>query len=116
MLPKNSRSSLNPGIYELAARLSKEKENFVLATVVGTEGSTPAEPGAKMIIKRNGSTVGTLGGGCVEHGAKALAEQSLKDGKLRTMTFALESASSACGGRVKVMIEAFHYNRKKTGS
>src|SRR5690606_15063540 len=37
-----------------------------LATIVHTSGSTPREPGARMVIYRDGRTRGTIGGGCGE--------------------------------------------------
>ena len=39
---------------------------FAIATVVKTRGSVPQKPGAKLLIKTDGSGIGTLGGGCVE--------------------------------------------------
>ena len=38
----------------------------VLATVVRTKGSTPQKAGAMLLVRQDGSGVGTLGGGCVE--------------------------------------------------
>ena len=38
----------------------------VLATVVRTKGSTPQKPGAMLLVRQDGTAVGTLGGGCVE--------------------------------------------------
>jgi xanthine dehydrogenase accessory factor len=38
----------------------------VLATVVRTKGSTPQKSGAMLLVREDGSGVGTLGGGCVE--------------------------------------------------
>ena len=38
----------------------------MLATVVRTKGSTPQKPGAKLLVRKDGSGIGTLGGGCVE--------------------------------------------------
>jgi len=38
----------------------------VLATVVRTKGSTPQKPGAMLLVREDGTGVGTLGGGCVE--------------------------------------------------
>ena len=38
----------------------------VISTVVQTKGSTPQKPGAKLLVKSDGSGIGTLGGGCVE--------------------------------------------------
>ena len=41
-------------------------EEFVVASVVRTSGSTPQKPGSKLLVKKDGTTIGTLGGGCVE--------------------------------------------------
>ena len=38
----------------------------VLATVVRTKGSTPQKAGAMLLVREDGTAVGTLGGGCVE--------------------------------------------------
>ena len=38
----------------------------VLATVVRTKGSTPQKAGAMLLVRQDGTAVGTLGGGCVE--------------------------------------------------
>ena len=56
-------------MYEVISNSLKELEqgkNIVLATVVNTKGSTPQKIGSKLLIRDDGSTVGTLGGGCVE--------------------------------------------------
>jgi len=49
-----------------AVSLLEKGEPCVLATVVRTRGSTPQKPGAKLLVRKDGSGVGTLGGGCVE--------------------------------------------------
>ena len=38
----------------------------VIATVVRTKGSTPQKAGAMLLVRDDGSGLGTLGGGCVE--------------------------------------------------
>ncbi|PKB83210.1 MAG: hypothetical protein BZY88_02640 [SAR202 cluster bacterium Io17-Chloro-G9] len=53
-------------VIEEAVKLSKEGEPCVLATVVRTKGSTPQKAGAMLLVRQDGSGVGTLGGGCVE--------------------------------------------------
>ena len=53
-------------IFEEAKKLLSEGEPFVLATVVRTKGSTPQKPGAKLLVRKDGTATGTLGGGCVE--------------------------------------------------
>jgi xanthine dehydrogenase accessory factor len=53
-------------VIQEAVRLLEESQPCVLATVVRTKGSTPQKPGAKLLVRKDGSGVGTLGGGCVE--------------------------------------------------
>ena len=43
----------------------KDGQPCVLATVVRTKGSTPQKSGAMLLVRQDGSGVGTLGGGCV---------------------------------------------------
>ena len=52
----------------------------VVATVVHTKGSTPQKPGAKLLVRHDGSGVGTLGGGCVEGDIWFAAKELLKRG------------------------------------
>lgn len=54
--------------------------DMVVATVVRTSGSTPQKPGAKLLVRADGSGVGTLGGGCVEGDIWFAASQLLKRG------------------------------------
>ena len=44
----------------------KEGHPCVLATVVRTKGSTPQKAGAMLLVRQDGTGLGTLGGGCVE--------------------------------------------------
>jgi xanthine dehydrogenase accessory factor len=65
----------------LAASDEKTAGNdMVVATVVKTSGSTPQKPGAKLLVRADGSGVGTLGGGCVEGDIWFAASQLLKSG------------------------------------
>jgi xanthine dehydrogenase accessory factor len=66
-------------VYEEAAALSRTGEEFVLATVVHTQGSTPQKPGATLLVRADGSTVGTLGGGCVEGDIWFAAKEALRE-------------------------------------
>ncbi len=58
-------SEILPIIRELVAQAESDK-HCVLCAVVYTEGSTPQPPGAAILVRDDRSTVGTLGGGCVE--------------------------------------------------
>lgn len=66
-------------IFNEAKRLLKADHPFILASVVHTHGSTPQKPGAKLLVRADGSTVGTLGGGCVEADVWAEAKTILQE-------------------------------------
>lgn len=67
-------------IFDEALSLSGRGEPFIVATVVGTKGSTPQKAGAKLLVRKDGSTVGTLGGGCVEGDIWFAAREIMRDG------------------------------------
>ena len=49
-----------------AVDILKDGQPCVVATVVRTKGSTPQKSGAMLLVREDGSGLGTLGGGCVE--------------------------------------------------
>ena len=49
-----------------AVRRADAGEAVAVCTLVRTRGSTPQKPGAVMVVLRDGKTLGTIGGGCVE--------------------------------------------------
>ena len=61
-------------------RTLKRGEPCVLSTVIRTKGSTPQKPGAKLLVKHDGSGIGTLGGGCVEGDIWFAAKNLLMEG------------------------------------
>ena len=58
----------------------KKGDSVVVATVVRTKGSTPQKPGSKLLVRQDGSGVGTLGGGCVEGDIWFAAKELMKSG------------------------------------
>ena len=67
-------------VFHETARALERGEACVLATVVQTAGSTPQKPGAKLLVREDGSGVGTLGGGCVEGDIWFAAKALLRSG------------------------------------
>ena len=61
-------------------RLTAAGEQFALGTLVDTRGSTPQKAGARLLVRADGSTLGTLGGGCVEAEAWQAAQDALTSG------------------------------------
>ena len=94
-------------LYLKMGELLKANEDFAVVTVVRTEGSTPRKPGAKMIVRRDGSIYGTIGGGPVERTAVEEALKAISDGKPRLLSFRLEEGEEGmvCGGNMDVFIE-----------
>ncbi|MDP7470151.1 MAG: XdhC family protein, partial [Dehalococcoidia bacterium] len=67
-------------LYQEALRLVKAGHPPVMATVVKVSGSTPQKPGARLLVRRDGTLAGTLGGGCVESDVWAEAMALMEHG------------------------------------
>lgn len=67
----------------LAAELQRRGEPFALATVVRCEAPTSAKPGAKALVRRDGSVDGWVGGACAEPVVVREALDALRDGRPR---------------------------------
>jgi len=93
---------------ELKEAFNKDQP-FVLCTVIETTGSSPGAVGQKMIVYRDGTTVGTVGGGVNEERTRVTAVELFKNGTSRILTFNLANPLSSnepvCGGEVRVFIE-----------
>ncbi len=100
-------------IFEEALRLLQQHQPFVIATVVRVKGSTPQKPGAKMLIRNDGTTLGTLGGGCVEGDIYYHATRMLKEGEtahFHRYTLTEEMAARdglVCGGTMFFYMQVF---------
>ncbi len=53
-------------IYEQIVELRRAGRRGAVATIVNVRGSIPSFKTAKMLVRDDGSIVGTIGGGCVE--------------------------------------------------
>jgi xanthine dehydrogenase accessory factor len=94
-------------IYEEALRLKRLGRTSAIATIVECKGSSPQKQGAKMLVRDDGSTMGTLGGGCLEADVVQAALMTMKDGGPMTLPFELTEREGGlvCGGNVLVYIE-----------
>jgi xanthine dehydrogenase accessory factor len=81
-------------------------ERGALATVVRTSGSTPQQPGARMLLYPDGSTLGTVGGGAIEHAVIAALQQAQRSGNSELLERNLaRDLGMCCGGRMEIFIE-----------
>ena len=94
-------------IYEEAVRLKHLGRISAIATIVECKGSSPQKQGAKMLVRDDGSLMGTLGGGCLEADVVQAARMAMKDGRPMTLPFELteQEGGLVCGGTVLVYIE-----------
>ena len=67
-------------VIQEAIKLLQSGKSGVLATVVRTKGSTPQKSGAMLLVREDGTGVGTLGGGCVEGDIWFAAKEILRRG------------------------------------
>ncbi|MCU6761511.1 xanthine dehydrogenase accessory protein XdhC [uncultured Roseburia sp.] len=74
----------------------------VMAVIIEKEGSAPREIGCRMLIDRNGTCFGTIGGGKTEYlvikDAQTAEHMSIRE-------YGMESGDMICGGRIKVLFE-----------
>lgn len=94
-------------IYEEALRLKGLGRTSAIATIVECRGSSPQKQGAKMLVRDDGTTMGTLGGGCVEAEVIQAAALAMEDRQPCTLPFSLTEREGGlvCGGTLLVYIE-----------
>src|SRR6266851_7745826 len=97
-------------ISETIVKLRSEGSRGAAATIVNVRGSVPSFETAKMLIRDDGSIVGTVGGGCVEAEVWQAAREVMESEKPRTITFNLNQnpkydTGLVCGGTVDIFIE-----------
>jgi len=97
-------------IYEEIVRLRREGKKCALATIVQVNGSIPSYQNAKLLIREDGSTMGTVGGGCVEAEVWSAAREVMESEKAKYLNFNLGNEASyenglICGGQLSIFVE-----------
>src|SRR3954462_13630478 len=97
-------------IYEAAVELRKQGRKGALATIVNVRGSIPSFETAKMLVRDDGSIVGTIGGGCVEAEVWQAARDVMEEEKPRTLVFNLNNnpkydTGLLFGGTLEIFVE-----------
>ena len=98
-------------VWPTIERLIAEHGAAALVTLVEARGSSPRDPGARMVVRPDGGFFGTIGGGALEWMALAEAQSllaHLENGRLRRLDKALgPELGQCCGGRVILTVEGF---------
>src|ERR1700739_2292841 len=97
-------------IYEQIVQLRREGRRGAVATIVNVRGSIPSFKTAKMLVRDDGSIVGTIGGGGVEADVWQAAREVMESEKPRTLKFDLNQdpkfdTGLICGGTLEIFIE-----------
>jgi xanthine dehydrogenase accessory factor len=97
-------------LFEEIVRLRRAGQRGALATIVHTNGSIPSYESSRMLVREDGSLLGTIGGGCVEAEVWAAAKEVMQNEAPRKMVFNLNNEASydnglICGGTVEIFVE-----------
>jgi len=96
-------------LFKNIATLLSQGDNLVLAAILDRSGSAPRAVGSRMVVRPDGSVLGTIGGGGLEARVQELAGEVFKtrSALVRNFTLTAEDASRMgmiCGGQMKVLI------------
>ena len=83
----------------------------VLATVTGSQGSTPQKPGSSAIFDKKMLLAGTVGGGAVELSVGEIAAKAIHSKKSGYFRFDLDNdisdiEAAICGGGMSILVDA----------
>jgi xanthine dehydrogenase accessory factor len=100
-------------LFEKLAELKQRGIPACLATIVRAAGSTPREVGAKMIACSDGTTFGSVGGGCGENQVRSAALRCLLTEKKPAIIEADLTddlgtrGGDVCGGKMWIFVEPY---------
>ncbi|HUG82819.1 MAG TPA: XdhC/CoxI family protein [Bryobacterales bacterium] len=97
-------------VYEELVHLRRSGKKAALATIVEVSGSIPSFQSAKLLVREDGSMVGTIGGGCTEAEVWTAAREVMETEKPRMLSFNLGQEAAydqglICGGQLNVYVE-----------
>jgi len=101
--------SMMKEIIQATVQALKSGQSVALVTVIRSMGSTPRHAAAKMVVRADGSFVGTIGGGSMEYKAVQDALAALAAGKSCLVKYPLigktPQSLGLCGGTQEVFID-----------
>jgi len=97
-------------VYGVMAELLERGESFAVVTVLEKKGSAPRGEGAKMAVRADGSTFGTVGGGGLEAEAARLALEAIRLRRASVHPYDLDRdgtgrAAMICGGAGRMFVD-----------
>ena len=97
-------------LYDEIVRLRSLGQKCAVATIVQVNGSIPSYESAKMLVREDGSIMGTVGGGCVEGDVWTAAREVIETEKPKHLNFSLSQEAAydeglICGGQLNIFVE-----------
>ena len=97
-------------LYKEIAGLLTKGDTAILATIIEQAGSAPRKSGAQMVIRGDGSFLGSVGGGrleaeCLTTARTVMSERRGKDVVIHLTGTDVAETAMICGGGVEVFIE-----------
>lgn len=111
MVARGAGKIVGMDLFDEIVRLRRVGQKCALATIVQVNGSIPSFESAKLLVREDGSMIGTIGGGCVEAEVWNAAREVIGTEKPRHMKFSLGQDAAydnglICGGQLEVFVEA----------
>ncbi len=105
---------------EAALKELQQGRPVVWASIMDSSGSTPRSSGARMLIRTDGSIVGTIGGGIVEAECQREGARVLQGGVPCLREYDLSNDTAAglgmiCGGRLTVLLDLLVPEKRDIG-
>ena len=99
-------------LLDAAERMAAHGDEFALATIVSTRGSTYRRAGARLLVPADGEPIGNISGGCLEGDVARIAREVLASGQPRLVEFDMTADDDAvwgyglgCNGAIELFVE-----------
>lgn len=103
---------MNDAVLEAVREWSRAGSRFALATVVGVRGSTYRGLAARQLVADDGTSVGTVSGGCLDNDLRQVALRVIETGHAERVEFDLTADDEAiwgwgvgCNGATDLLVE-----------
>jgi xanthine dehydrogenase accessory factor len=101
-------------VFDEIAALAAQGRCSALAMIVGLEGSAYRRPGAKLLVRDDGTMIGNVSGGCLENDVREVALKAMKNRRPQMPHYDTTGAEDViwgmgvgCNGKVDILVVPF---------